>query len=326
MNSTSTLPQFEDKSYGNQVFQNDDLSQFENQFDPNQNKHVGLENKTILGPIDNIQFTKKVSLENISFPEENYTQGKVLISGKYQDIATSYKNFGISYQENFQQPNIVPLNSIREESNKIEGENEEENNFLSQENLTDLQTRVLLKNPGIGDIIFQSSKHLDQIHKMLEQHRMKTINKMQVQDSFESSFSSRFQDNYQPFNSKITEGLVRSDETNFQSKMKTTDLETQSTIQDFKDKYMESNDGILSIEELQKRESKLTEGQCSELKNNYEKEFQKYQNGSQGERIDQEIEVKRDKMHKKEVINIKLDESKNNSLLWELKKEDRGKE
>jgi len=298
-NITSEFPEIKHHLNGNQGFQNDPSNKFENKKESGFNLAEGFENKTFQ---NSIEFLREDFNEKFPSPEIDIIKEKNYNLRTLCAVATSYKNFGISYQENQQQPNIIPLNQLMNENNKNKERIGNDSNYLNDpESSVDFQNRILLKNPGIGDLIIQSSKYLDQVHKMLEQHRMKTAEKVNMRDSFESSFSSQLQDPCQLFNSEFTEESKKQEEINFQLKKKSTNSYMKLIGQDSKNKFMEFDKDLLSLEELQKNEEKSSRDPSFYIQINDEKELIKNHMEIQNKKSSPEIKIKRDDFQKIEV-------------------------
>ncbi len=74
------------------------------------------------------------------------------------------------------------------------------------ENSSEVQKKALFNNPGISSLLMESNKHLNDIHKMLEHHRLKSF-PPQPTDINELSLSNLIQDSNSPHIKPIDESL-----------------------------------------------------------------------------------------------------------------------
>ena len=112
------------------------------------------------------------------------------------DVQRAYKNYEITHDQELKSSDagfyvtgpVDDIGLMDEEQMNIDEEDQE---GLRQEETREVQRRALLNNPGIGSLISESSKQIDKINKMLEEHRRKKAAKItnQAYDITESGNS-----------------------------------------------------------------------------------------------------------------------------------------
>jgi len=140
------------------------------------------------GPVRNLRDFENDDSENI------LKERRVENSRK----TVSYKNFGIKHDDDQKPLNITPLgqpdlSGVVEETEQTQEteETERQNHRMMprSEGFSRIEKRALSKNPVVGALISESSKQLDKINKMLENHRQKNATKKMFQGAIENSFA-----------------------------------------------------------------------------------------------------------------------------------------
>jgi len=140
--------------------------------------------------------------------EKDYESENILKERRTENArkTVSYKNFGIKHDDDQKPLNITPLgqpdlNQVDEAEQTQETEETERRNHHSMprsEGFSRIEKRALSKNPVIGKMINESSKELDRINKMLENHRQKNATKKMFQDTIENSYAQRNSEKFHP--------------------------------------------------------------------------------------------------------------------------------